>query len=46
VAVLVLSPFDHHSAPVNREIADLINEEFPMPLARFARQLDHHFELG
>jgi len=46
MAVLVLSPLDFHAAPVNGCIADLVTQEMPMTFARFARHLDHRYEMG
>lgn len=46
IAVLVLSPLDHHAAPVNGHITELVRQEMPMTFARFAKHLDHRLEMG
>lgn len=46
MAVLVLSPLDFYAAPVNTHVAGLITDEMPMTFARFAKHLNHRYEMG
>jgi len=46
MAVLVLSPLDFHTMPINGQVKNLVADEMPMTLARFAEHLDHRYEMG
>lgn len=46
MAVLVLSPLDFHTMPINGQVKNLVAQEMPMTLARFAKHLDHRYEMG
>ena len=46
IAVLILSPLDFHALPANNCISELIKKEWALIFTRFARNLDHRYEMG